>query len=82
MADFQRELEAYTGRSWQAFFDNWLYGKGMTDWSVEKVQIEEWSDAQRQMASGRAGSRSTSIRDFLAAVKGEPAPGRIRSAAA
>jgi hypothetical protein len=41
VADFQHELEAYTGRSWQVFFDNWLYGKGMTDWSVEKVHIEK-----------------------------------------
>src|SRR5205085_473418 len=40
VADFQRELELYTGRSWQEFFQNWLYGIGMTDWCLDKVHIE------------------------------------------
>ncbi|HJT78866.1 MAG TPA: M1 family aminopeptidase, partial [Gemmataceae bacterium] len=40
VADFQRELEEYTGHSWKDFFDNWLYGTGLTDWSVEKVTLE------------------------------------------
>lgn len=77
VADFQRELEAYTGRSWQTFFDNWLYGKGTTDWSVEKVKIEEWSAEQ-----GRWQSQSWVPfhvdRDFLAAVRGEPVAARER----
>ena len=77
VADFQRELEAYTGRSWQAFFDNWLYGKGMTDWSVEKVNVEEWSQT-----SGRWQAQSWLPfhvdRNLLAAVKGEPAAGPPR----
>ncbi len=40
VADFQRELEAFTGRSWQDFFQHWLHSGGMCDWSVEKVEIE------------------------------------------
>lgn len=40
VADFQRELEAYTGQSWDAFFKDWLYGKGITDWAVDKVKVE------------------------------------------
>jgi hypothetical protein len=40
VADFQRELEAYTGRSWDDFFKNWLYGPGLTDWCIEKVKVE------------------------------------------
>ena len=28
VADFRRELEWYTGRSWQTFLDQWLYGRG------------------------------------------------------
>jgi hypothetical protein len=39
VADFQRELEAYTGRSWDEFFRNWLYGTGMCDWSVDRVEF-------------------------------------------
>jgi hypothetical protein len=41
VADFQRELEEYTGRSWKEFFDNWLYGAGITDWCVDKVTVQE-----------------------------------------
>jgi hypothetical protein len=44
VADFQCELEAYTGQSWKQFFDNWLYGAGMTDWCVEKVKVEPVRD--------------------------------------
>jgi hypothetical protein len=40
VADFQCELEAYTGQPWKEFFDQWLYGAGMTDWCVEKVRID------------------------------------------
>ena len=37
VADFQRELEEYTGRSWDEFFQHWLYGTGMTDWCRAKT---------------------------------------------
>ncbi len=39
VADFQRELEAYTGQSWEEFFRHWLYGSGLTDWCVESVKV-------------------------------------------
>ncbi|MBL8796395.1 MAG: hypothetical protein JNM56_21025 [Planctomycetia bacterium] len=39
VADFQRELEEYTGQSWEEFFQNWVHGKGMSDWCVEKVEV-------------------------------------------
>ncbi len=38
VADYQRELEEYTGRSWEEFFQNWLYTVGMSDWAVQCVQ--------------------------------------------
>ena len=38
--DFQCELEAYTGRSWDGFFQHWLHSGGMCDWSVHQVEIE------------------------------------------
>src|SRR5262249_1646627 len=41
VADFQRELEEYTGQSWQEFFDNWRRGCGLCDWAVEKVQLRK-----------------------------------------
>jgi hypothetical protein len=43
VADYQRELEAYTGRSWEEFFRNWLYGVGMSDWAIEKVEVSKIS---------------------------------------
>lgn len=39
VADYQRELEAYTGRSWDDFFAHWVHGAGMCDWAVERVEI-------------------------------------------
>jgi aminopeptidase N len=39
VADFQRELEAYTGQSWDDFFKQWVYGAGLVDWSVESVKM-------------------------------------------
>lgn len=37
VADFQRELEEYTGQKWDAFFKDWLHTAGMSDWSVDGV---------------------------------------------
>lgn len=39
-ADYRRELEAFTGRDWGQFFDRWVFGKGMTDWAVDRVELE------------------------------------------
>jgi hypothetical protein len=38
--DLRTELEEYTGRDWGEFFDRWVYGKGLTDWSVERVSVQ------------------------------------------
>ncbi len=40
VADFQKELEAYTGWSWEEFFQNWLYSTRTCDWTVQSVQID------------------------------------------
>lgn len=40
IADFQRELETYTGRSWKDFFDRWFYQIGGSDWKMNTVSIE------------------------------------------
>lgn len=39
VADIQRELEAYTGRSWDEFFQHWVYTPGVCDWKVDRVEI-------------------------------------------
>ncbi len=40
VADFQRELEAFSKAPWDDFFRHWLYGTDMVDWAVEKVELE------------------------------------------
>jgi hypothetical protein len=39
VADFQRELEEYTGRKWDGFFKEWLTTAGMSDWAVDNVSL-------------------------------------------
>jgi hypothetical protein len=44
VVDFQHELEAYTGDAngeWNRFFKEWLYGVGLSDWAIEKVEIHD-----------------------------------------
>jgi hypothetical protein len=41
VADFQHELEAYTGQSWEEFFEHWLRKGELCDWAVEKVHLEK-----------------------------------------
>jgi hypothetical protein len=40
VADFQRDLEEYTHKSWQTFFQHWVYGAGLSDWCVENVTVQ------------------------------------------
>jgi hypothetical protein len=39
--DFQRELEAYTGQSWEVFFQRWLHGDGLSDWAIARVKLDQ-----------------------------------------
>jgi Peptidase family M1 domain len=39
VADFQRELEEYTGRKWDRFFQEWLTTSGVSDWAVDGVEV-------------------------------------------
>ena len=36
----KEELQAYTGKNWDDFFDRWVYANGLTDWSIETVKID------------------------------------------
>ncbi len=72
VADFQHELEAYTGQSWDEFFQNWLYGPGLTDWCIDKVKIQAPPKCvERAVANGRRqpavrrDPRSTRVVVFL-----------------
>jgi hypothetical protein len=58
--DFQRELEAFTGQSWERFFQDWLYSKKLTDWAIKTVEVEcpsaaeepEWKRSRRFRKTG------------------------------
>src|SRR5207247_3058738 len=39
VADFQRELEEYPGRSWEVFFREWVTGAGVVDWKLSDVKV-------------------------------------------
>src|SRR5215212_3452004 len=58
--DLRAELEAYTGRDWGEFFDRWVFGKGLVDWSVEKVTVEQMGGpySRSRAATRRFVSRS------------------------
>ena len=73
VADFRRELEAYTGYSWDEFFRDWLYGPGLTDWAVEDVTVQppprcckpdllRWLQAPALARPGRTGSATPTAR--------------------
>ncbi len=60
VADFHKELEEFTKNNWDDFFRDWLYGKGLSDWAVDKVEILDrpccirrpWELAKRGQATG------------------------------
>ena len=52
-ADFQRELEEFTGESWQEFFDNWLRSGRDSDWKVDEVKVTKTSGGFQTRATFR-----------------------------
>lgn len=38
-ADFQHELEAFTGQSWSQFFDDWVRSDRIADWDIQDVSV-------------------------------------------
>ncbi len=38
-AELQNELELMTDHSWEQFFHDWVYGSGLTDWCIDKVEL-------------------------------------------
>ncbi len=36
----KRELETYTGKNWDDLFEKWVYSNGLTDWAIERVEID------------------------------------------
>ncbi|MCS7045024.1 MAG: M1 family aminopeptidase [Gemmataceae bacterium] len=58
VADFQRELEDYTGTSWDDFFAHWVRGPGMCDWAIERVEIDGY---RRPAPWRRRGTRPVRV---------------------
>lgn len=51
--DFQRELEEFTGESWQQFFDDWLRSPKSSDWKVGDVAVEQEGGGYKTTVSVR-----------------------------
>ncbi|HXD86349.1 MAG TPA: M1 family aminopeptidase [Urbifossiella sp.] len=62
-ADLKRELEEYTGRDWGEFFDRWVYGKGVTDWEVKSVKVDNTAPylVRINPLGGAAGEKSVTV---------------------
>ncbi|MBX3401567.1 MAG: BamA/TamA family outer membrane protein [Gemmataceae bacterium] len=60
---FRMELEAYTGQCWDEFYERWVYGKGLTDWRVESVDIDdsELGRVRQNMLVIRRGPRKVKV---------------------
>ncbi len=57
--DFQEELEAFTRSSWDDFFQHWVFGTGRSDWTIERVEINE---AKASVFRRRFSSRAEPVR--------------------
>lgn len=44
-ADFQKVVEQVTGKSWQTFFDQYVYGSQMADFSVDEITVRKDKDS-------------------------------------
>jgi Peptidase family M1 domain len=77
LEDFQRELIAYMGEGsapmWNEFFQHWLRGAGMTDWSVESVRVER---VGRPVASAPENAEAT---EFIKQIQGNANGGAHRA---
>jgi hypothetical protein len=60
-AQLRQELETFTGQPWGDFFDQWVYGKGHTDWKLETVEI-----------NGRTGTNPLELLDVTTFVPTTP----------
>lgn len=49
VSDFQRELEEYTGSSWEPFFQCWVHSPGMTDWVLDNVEMQALGPTQHKI---------------------------------
>jgi hypothetical protein len=65
VADFQRDLEEYTHKSWQTFFQHWVYGGGVTDWCVEDVKVQPLTSRWKHRPPPVYRSRSAALYSCL-----------------
>ena len=65
VADFQRELEEYTGHSWEEFFQFYLFGTGQCDWAVERVEINDRKANPIRIRCQRPSDRPVRVTVYL-----------------
>lgn len=65
-ADFQKTLETVTGKDWQAFFDQFVYGGQMVDYVVNGIRVKKSSADgkpvyENQVVISKRGAQSPEV---------------------
>jgi len=81
LATVKKELTQFTGRDWNAFFDEWFEKPGHTDWGIGSVEVlDQQGDSRTGLASFTQNLRVPELfSPVLSRLEGEgPVVARIR----
>jgi hypothetical protein len=65
VADFQRDLQEFTHKSWETFFQHWVYGAGLSDWCVENVTVQPLKSWRAHRPPPIYRSKSAMVRSWF-----------------
>ena len=77
VADYQRELEEFTGESWEPFFSQWLNGTGNADWKVQDVSVTETGTGYRTEAKISQSAEINEPVEVAVRFEGSSSPFRL-----
>lgn len=74
---FQRELESWTGYSWEEFFQKWLRSVDASDWELADVEVTETEHGYRTQARVVQSGEIAEPTDVGFMLEGQAQPFRI-----
>ena len=74
---YQRELEAFTGKSWEPFFQQWLYESQDADWELAEVTVDETQSGYRTEARIHSSGAPADNVDVQVSFDNEQRPFRL-----
>lgn len=77
VADYQRELEAFTDESWEDFFETWLRSGATSDWKLKDVEVTETDSGYQTQARITQSGDITEPAEVGFTFEGEANPFRI-----